>query len=187
MAKAGWSREKAEERWKVHRLNENIARGVADAMTVVGAIGVASNILTRGYRWATRLGELGAIGKSVGPGKWVEVPRGPYGLVHQSKMSGKPIVQKDGKYYIQEYEVNGVKFDDYKNGKLHEYKENYSHLFDKNNELYPWVKDPGQWRRQAKDQIEAANGIPVIWRVGQNQVEGFKKAVGRVPGLSILP
>jgi Restriction endonuclease fold toxin 5 len=187
MAKAGWSREKAEERWKVHRLNENIAQGVADAMAVVGALGTARAVLTRTYRWAVGLGEVGAIGKAGGPGKWVEVPRGPYGLVHQSKMSGKPIVERNGKYYIQEYEVNGVKFDGYKNGKLYEYKDNYSHLFDKNNELYSWVKDPDQWLRQARDQVDAANGIPVIWRVGSNQVEAFRKALGNIPGVTVKP
>ena len=31
---AGWSRERAEERWKVYKLNEGVARGVANAMTV---------------------------------------------------------------------------------------------------------------------------------------------------------
>jgi hypothetical protein len=117
----------------------------------------------------------------------VEVARPRQGLEHQSKMSGQSIRESGGKNYIKEYELNGVKFDGYANGRLYEYKENYSHLFAKNNELYSWVKNPGQWRRQALDQVDAANGIPVIWRVGQNQVGAFKKAVGRVPGLSILP
>ena len=34
MMKAGWSREKAEDRWKVYKLNEGVASGVADAMNV---------------------------------------------------------------------------------------------------------------------------------------------------------
>ena len=38
MAKAGWSRAKAEERWNVYGLSENIAQGVARAMAVHGAI-----------------------------------------------------------------------------------------------------------------------------------------------------
>ena len=41
----------------------------------------------------------------------------------QSKMSGQPIIERDGKFYIKEYESNGVKFDDYKNGILYEYKD----------------------------------------------------------------
>jgi hypothetical protein len=59
MAKAGWSRAKAEERWNVYRLNENIAQGVARAMAVHGALGSARAILTGTYRWAIGLGEAG--------------------------------------------------------------------------------------------------------------------------------
>ena len=43
-------------------------------------------------------------------------------------MSGKPIIERDGKYYIEEYELNGVKFDDYKNGILYEYKDRYTNF-----------------------------------------------------------
>jgi hypothetical protein len=69
MAKAGWSRAKAEERWNVYRLNENIAQGVARAMAVHGTGGAARAILTGTYRWAVGLGQAGAIGKSGAPGK----------------------------------------------------------------------------------------------------------------------
>ena len=75
MAKAGWSRAKAEERWNVYGLNENIAQGVARAMAAHGALVGAKAILTGTYRWAVGLGQAGSIGKSGGPGKWVEVPR----------------------------------------------------------------------------------------------------------------
>jgi hypothetical protein len=187
MAKAGWSRKKAEERWKVHRLNENIAQGVADAMSVVGALGTARAVLTRTYRWAVGLGEVGAIGKIGGPGKWVEVPRGPYGLVHQSKMSGKPIIDRNGTYYIEEYQIGDVHYDDYRNKLLWEYKGNHQHLFNENNELKTWVKKPDQFRNEALRQVKAANGIPVIWRVGSDQVEAFQKAVGNIPGVTIKP
>ena len=105
MAKAGWSRAKAEERWNVYGLNENIAQGVARAMAVHGAGGAAIAILRGTYRWAVGLGVAGSIGKSGGPGKWVEVPRGLQGLEHQSKMSGQPIIERDGKFYIKEYEA----------------------------------------------------------------------------------
>ena len=73
MAKGGWSRAKAEERWKVYGLNENIAQGVARAMAAHGVLGGAKAILTGTYRWAVGLGQTGAIGKSGGPGKWVEI------------------------------------------------------------------------------------------------------------------
>ncbi len=124
---------------------------------------------------------------SKGPGTWVEVPRGPNGMAHQSKMSGQQIRESGGRLYIKEYEVNGVKFDDYKNGKLYEYKGPHGHLFDKNNDLRPWVKDPGEMRKQAVRQAKAAKGIPVIWRVGAHQVKAFKNAVGKVRGVEIVP
>lgn len=124
---------------------------------------------------------------SKGPGTWVEVARGPNGMAHQSKMSGQKIRESGGRLYIKEYEVNGVKFDDYKNGILYEYKGPHGHLFNKNNELHPWVKDPGEMRRQAVRQAEAAKGIPVIWRVGAHQVDAVTKAVGKVRGVKIVP
>jgi hypothetical protein len=65
-------------------------------------------------------------GKSKGPGEWVEVARSYRGLEHQSKMSGKPIIYRDGKHYIEKYRVPGtnrdVDFDDYRDGKYYEYK-----------------------------------------------------------------
>jgi len=127
------------------------------------------------------------LGGGGGPGKWVEVQRGPYGLAHQSKMSGRPIRESGGKLFIKEYELNGVKFDDYRDGKLYEYKGRLGHLFDGNNELKPWIKDPKQFRDEALRQVKAANGIPVIWRVGRHQVEAVRKAVGKVHGITVEP
>lgn len=124
---------------------------------------------------------------SKGPGTWVEVARGRHGLEHQSNMSGQPIREASGKLYIKEYEVNGVKFDDYKNGKLYEYKGRHGHLFDKDNDLRSWVKDPGALREQALRQVRAAKGVHVVWRVGAGQVAAFTKAVGRVRGITIVP
>ena len=149
MAKGGWSRAKAEERWKVYGLNENIAQGVATAMAVHGLGGAANAILRGTYRWAVGLGQAGAIGKSGGPGKWVEKGRSLQGLKHQSKMSGQPIIERDGKYYIKEYKLNDVYYDDYRNGILYEYKGNLKHLFDKSDELMTWVKKPDQFRDEA--------------------------------------
>jgi hypothetical protein len=181
MAKAGWSREKAEERWKVFRLNENIAQGVADAMAVVGALGTARAVLTGAYRRAVALGEVGAIGKSGGPGKWVEVARPWQGLEHQSKMSGKPIIERDGKFYIKEWEQNGVKFDDRKKGELYEYKDRYTNFIKDGKEFYDWFRGADRARKQALDQVKASGGMPVIWRVGADQVEAFQKALRGIP------
>jgi hypothetical protein len=94
MMNAGWSRQTAEEKWKAYQLSESIAQGVAGAMTVHGAIAGARAIPTGAYRWAVSLGEVGSIGKSGGPGQWVEICRPHRGLEHQSKMSGQPIRER---------------------------------------------------------------------------------------------
>jgi hypothetical protein len=188
MANGGWSRAKAEERWNVYRLNDNIAQGVATAMAVHGVGGAARAILTGTYRWAVGLGQAGAIGKSGGPGKWVEVPRrGGPSLEHQSKMSGQPIIERDGKYYIKEYELNDVLYDDYRKGILYEYKGNLRHLFDKSDEMMTWVNIPDQFRVEALRQLKAAKGMPVIWRVGSDQVKAFQKELIRIPGVTVKP
>ncbi|MBM4328496.1 MAG: hypothetical protein FJ118_15195 [Deltaproteobacteria bacterium] len=122
-----------------------------------------------------------------GPGKWVEVALSPIGLAHQSAMSGQPIRARGGKLYIREYELNGVKFDDYKNGTLYEYKGPHGNLLNKERKFDDWVSGAEKLRDQAVRQTKAAQGIPVVWRVGAGQVKAFQKAVGKVPGLSIKP
>ena len=88
---------------------------------------------------------------------------------------------------INEYEVNGILFDDFKNGKLFDYKDNYSKLINKQGEFYDWFQGKAELRDQALRQVGAANGTPVVWKVGANQVQAFKTAVGDVPGLTIVP
>jgi hypothetical protein len=127
----------------------------------------------------------GAGGPS--PGEWVDVARSRIGIQHQSKMSGHPIQQKDGKLYIKEYKLNGVYFDDYAGGKLYEYKGSYGKLINKLRYFYDWVRGAKKIPDQAKKQAGAAQGTPVIWRVGKDQVKAFKKAVGNVPGVEIVP
>lgn len=187
MAKAGWSRAKAEERWNVYKLNENIAQGVATAMAVHGAGGAARAILRGTYRWAVGLGEVGAIGKSGGPGKWVEVARPWQGLEHQSKMSGKPIIERDGKYYIEEFERNGVKFDDYKKGVLYEYKDRYTNFIKDCKEFRWWFKGADGVRDEALRQEKAAGELPLIWRVGADQVKAFRDALRDFPKIIVKP
>jgi hypothetical protein len=187
MAKAGWSRAKAEERWNIYRLNANIAQGVATAMGVHGAFGAAKAVLTGTYRWAVGLGQAGSIGKSGGPGKWVEVARPWQGLEHQSKMSGKPIIERDGKFYIKEWEQNGVKFDDCRNGKLYEYKDRYTNFIKDGKEFYHWFRGTDRAAKQALDQVKASEGMPVIWRVGSDQVKAFRKALEKIPEVTVKP
>jgi hypothetical protein len=47
MMKAGWSREWAESRWRLQKLNESIARTTATAISVRGLIADAMRLLTR--------------------------------------------------------------------------------------------------------------------------------------------
>ncbi len=131
-------------------------------------------------------------GKSKGSGEWVEVARSPLGLEHQSKMSGKPITTRDGKCYIEEYRVQGtnraVDFDDFRDGKYYEYKGPYGNLLNnKNREFQHWCEAVHRNRRQAMDQVDAAKGLPVIWRVGENQVNAFKKILEDINGIAIVP
>jgi hypothetical protein len=124
--------------------------------------------------------------KSKGPGEWVEVQR-ELGIEHQSIMSGQRIVERGGKRYIREYKVNGVKFDDYKDGKLYEYKGRQGNLKNRDGLFPDWAKIRKEARDQAVSQVKAAKGIPVIWKVGTDQVRAFKEAVGDMPGITIVP
>jgi len=126
-----------------------------------------------------------------GPGQWVEVARSRTGLEHQSKMSGQPIRETGGKYYISEYkipiETRPVYFDDFRDGVLYEYKGPYGRLLNKDKVFYDWFKGAAAARDQAWRQIKAAGGISVVWRVGADQVKAFKRALGRIPGVSVEP
>ena len=125
-------------------------------------------------------------GKGGGPGEWVEVVRSRIGIVHQSKMSGQPIKQRDGKLYINEYEVNGVKFDDYRDGKLYEYKGPHGNLINENGVFKFWVRGAKRYPEDAKRQVRAARGIPVIWRIGKDQVKSFNRILKRT-GVKVEP
>jgi len=124
-----------------------------------------------------------------GAGKWVQKPRrGGPSLTHQSRMSGQPIQEVGGKQLINEYEVNGVFFDDFKNGKLIDYKDNYTKFIDKKTgNFLEWFQGAKELQNQAWNQVKAANGTPVVWKVGANQVDAFIKTVGDIPGLLIIP
>ncbi len=103
-------------------------------------------------------------------------------------MSGQPITMREGKPYIKEYELNGVKFDDYKDGKLYEYKGRQGKLMNRDGVFPEWAKLKQEVRDQAEKQVKAAQGIPVIWRVGEDQVNAFKEALcGNLQGLIIVP
>ena len=126
-------------------------------------------------------------GRSKGPGEWVEVTRSPLGLQHQSIMSGKPITERDGRLCIQEYRLNNVKFDDYKNGKLYEYKGLQGNLLNKDGVFPDWCRARKEAVEEAERQLKAAQGIPIVWKVGITQVKAYRQALGEIPGIKIVP
>lgn len=132
-----------------------------------------------------------AGGPAPEPGEWVERCRSPIGLPWQSKMSGQPIIEKNGKYYIREYRVPSIPepvyFDDYRDGVFFEFKGPHGKLLGKNKLFHEWVKGVQGARDQARRQVEAAQGLPVIWKVGADQVKAFEKALDGIAGIIILP
>ncbi len=121
------------------------------------------------------------------PGEWKEVARNT-GIEHQSRMSGQPIAERDGKRYIREYEVNGVKFDDYKDGILYEYKGSQGNLLKNRDRVFQdWCGARQQARDEAERQLKAAKGTPIVWKVGADQVKGFRKALEDIDGIKIVP
>jgi hypothetical protein len=145
-------------------------------------------------RGITENSVLRAAGKrrSKGPATWEEVCRSRTGLEHQSSMSGQLVRERGGKNYIKEYRVQtdqgSVYFDDFRNGKLYEYKGKYGSLINKKkDEFYDWVKGVKSARDQAWRQLRAAQGIPVIWRVGADQVKAFAKALRGIADIIIEP
>jgi hypothetical protein len=149
-------------------LRNALARRAASAAEAAGESRIGS-LWDKFARSSNRAIETGA------PGKWVEMARPRHGLEHQSTMSGQPIREEAGKYLIKEYEVNGVKFDGYANGKLYEYKGRYSHLFDKDNQIRSWVRDPYQWQKQASDQVKAARVFRLSGRSEQTRWKRFER------------
>jgi len=127
--------------------------------------------------------------KSAGPGVWKEFPRrsGP-SLEYQAERSGQKIVERGGKSYILEYEVNGVPFDDFKNGILIDYKADYSSFIEKDGlfTTKPWFTGLEGMRKEAIGQLKAAGGLPVEWRVGAHQIKAFRNALSRIPGIRVV-
>jgi hypothetical protein len=205
----GLTEEQARTLWNQHEWTKQIYESANNPLIAIGlglsggirAAAALRNALARRAAIAAEAAGEGRIGslwdkfarssnRPTGgePGKWVEVARSRYGLEHQSKMSGQPIREEAGKRFIKEYEVNGVKFDDYKNGILYDYKApKYTNFINKKGEFHDWFKGADEARVRALAQTGAADGIPVVWKVGRDQVQAFKTAVGKVRGLTIEP
>jgi hypothetical protein len=130
---------------------------------------------------------LNVLKRPEGPGEWREVRRGLQGLPHQSRMSGQEIVMRDGKLYIKEWGRYGTYFDDYKNGILYEYKGPYGNLMRKDGFFYDLPNIRKGALTQAENQLNSARGIPVVWRVGADQVKAFGELLRSKPQIMIIP
>jgi hypothetical protein len=53
--------------------------------------------------------------------------------------------------------------------------------------MMTWVTKPDQFRVEALGQVKAAKGLPVIWRVGPDQVKAFQKDLIDIPGVKVKP
>ncbi len=121
-------------------------------------------------------------------GEWVEVARAWHGLEHQSIMAQKQIHVRNGKTYIEEYRLNGVYFDNFKDGILYDYKEYMPQFIDPNTgHFYEWWKGIDEALEKAPKQIKAANGAPVVWQVGKEQVEAYNRIIGDFKGVEVIP
>ena len=129
-------------------------------------------------------------GAASNPGKWVEYGRrGGPSLEYQAERSGQQIVQRGGKNYINEYELNGVPFDDFKEGTLIDYKADYSSFIEKDGlfTTKPWFSNSlKNMRTEALNQVKAAEGLPVEWRVGAEQLKAFRSALRGIPGIRVV-
>jgi hypothetical protein len=121
------------------------------------------------------------------PGEWIEVPRPLQGLRHQAEMSGQKIIERAGKYFVKEWARYGTFFDDFKNGILYEYKGSYSSLIRKDGLFYDLAPLKEEIIKQADAQLRSARGLPVVWRVGDNQVKAFSQVLKDRPDIKINP
>ncbi|WP_330254176.1 hypothetical protein OG874_06330 [Nocardia sp. NBC_00565] len=122
-----------------------------------------------------------------GPGKWVEVGRRSSGesLQRQSEFSDKPIVYKNGKARIEEYQIDDVSFDRFKNGVLGEVKDNYGFLIKMGSK-----SAAGQLVNEAArhQRIATKYGLPVEWHVRPEYVDAFKNVLGKkFPSINVVP
>jgi hypothetical protein len=102
-------------------------------------------------------------------------------------MSGQPLIVRDGKYYIKEWGRYGTYFDDWKKGTLYEYKGPYGHLMKKDGLFYDLAPLRQRILIEADAQLKSARGLPVVWRVGDNQVKAFREVLYYRPDIKIIP
>jgi hypothetical protein len=116
-----------------------------------------------------------------GPGRWVGVNRGggsPRAWDFQLKNGGLGRYP-DGR--IPEYEVNGVKFDNYANGELQDSKgAGYAKLLDQD---FGEAVERGLVK-DALRQVEAAGGTPIRWQFAEKEAAETIRALLRDEGIT---
>ncbi len=117
-----------------------------------------------------------------GPGMWRKVKEGmkPRAAAYQRQITGET-----GKAYF----VKGGKFDGFLDGMLLEVKgPGYASLM-KNGEFKKRLRAREKLLKQANDQVEAANGVPIVWHIAESPVaEATRKLLRleKVKGIKVL-
>ncbi|MDM8000149.1 MAG: Tox-REase-5 domain-containing protein [Dehalococcoidia bacterium] len=161
----------------------------ARAVNAIDDVSDAVKAADRTHDYARTIGGAWDVTARADDGnRWVEVGRrGGRSLEHQSAMSGQMIRRSGGRNLINEFRYHGVYFDDFKGGTLFDYKGDYSKFIGSNGKFKGWFSGGRSLTRQAVRQVRAANGIPVVWRVGEGQVTAFSKVIKRISGLTVVP
>lgn len=87
------------------------------------------------------------------------------------------------------YEVEGVKFDGYKDIVLIEAKEDYSEFVDKSTgEFYDWLSWQDSLINQANRQLNAANGMKMEWYFNDSTLLDAVKSIfnGQIDSINLI-
>ncbi|PHS05086.1 MAG: hypothetical protein COA78_15720 [Blastopirellula sp.] len=114
-------------------------------------------------------------------GKWNEVARRSGDpLDVQSAYSGKPIKYRNGKAYIEEYKLDGVNFDRFKDGVLGDVKADYGFAA-RVGKYNPKLNAIQDLLNEAGRQIPVArkHGLPLEWHVRKQDFNFFKNVLNQ--------
>ncbi len=145
-------------------------------------VGVLENQAGKQLDKAAELGQDAARSVATGivrAGGWKEIARNPGDALDiQSAFSGKPIKYRNGKAFIEEFELDGVHFDRVKDGVLGEVKGNYDFATrlaqaGKLEFLDDLIKEA-----QRQTRVARKLGLPLEWHVRRQDLQGFKNTIG---------
>ncbi len=148
------------------------AAGIVGSATMVGhGVLVASKVLSNGDP-LTKL-----YAQSSGPGKWKKSTESMSARAagYQGRITGKP---------GEVYRVNGIKFDGYKGGTLLDAKGPGYANFVKGGRFQPWFDGAEKMVIEARNQLRAANGVPITWHVAEQDALDAIRNLFRDEGIS---